>query len=190
VQWFNDDNKWEPHTNVGNTKVNPFDSSVIWAFGSNIVLGPQIIRTINEGETWDIFNPNFSDGFWGGPVEDVEFSLGNRDKAMIGTDNSIQLTPDSGETWERVYGGKRILALEIGTVTDEAVYASGRLFEGGDIGKLFLLFTPDFGTNWQAFIYEDGPDEMIVNDLAVIEINGQETVLLGTNRGFYSFSVE
>ncbi len=189
VHWFDDDKKWVPHTNVGNINVNPFDSSVIWAFGSNLVTRPQIIRTIDEGETWDIFNPNFSDGFGGGPVRDVLFSPGNRDKSLIGTGNSIQLTPDSGETWERVYDGGRILALVNGTVTDEAVYASGRLFDGSDAGKLFLNFTPDFGRNWQTFIYEDGPDDVRVNALSSTEVNGQETVLLATTKGLFSFSV-
>lgn len=190
LHWGNEDKKWEPQTNVSFIKVNPFYTDVIWSIGSGITTGPLIIRTLNKGESWEIYNPIFADGYGGGPLRDVEFAQSNDDKVMVGMADCIQLTKNSGESWERIYEDKAVFALERGTVTDEAVYASGRIYWGEHSGRLYIAFTPDFGKNWQTFFYQEGPNDAIVNDLAVTEINGQETVLLATNQGLYSFSVD
>ncbi|WP_421773709.1 WD40/YVTN/BNR-like repeat-containing protein [Gracilimonas sp.] len=190
LHWFGEDKKWVPHTNVSFIKVNPFHTDVIWTIGSNITTGPQIIRTLNKGESWEIYNPIFADGYGGGPLRDVEFAQRNDDKVMVGMADCIQLTKNSGESWERIYEDKAVFAMERGTVTGETVYASGRIYVGENSGRLYIAFTPDFGKNWQTFFYQEGPTDAIVNDLAVTQINGQETVLLATNQGLYSFSVD
>lgn len=190
LHWFNEEKKWEPHTNVGLIKVNPFHTNEIWAIGSNLITGPQIIRTLNKGDNWEVYNPIFTDGYGAGPVKDVEFARDTSNKAMIGTGDSIQLTLDSGESWERIFEDKAVFALERGTLTDETVYASGHVYEGKNSGKLYTAFTPNFGKNWQTFFYSEGPKNVKVNDLAVAEISGHETILLGTNQGLFSFSVD
>ncbi len=156
----------------------------IWTGGRMPLPVPYLAASRDGGETWTMLNKQVSyqpEGtVWAGAVsprdpEVVLLSLG-----------PIRKTVDGGQTWQTVFDDFGASNLENGTIFPDRVYASVQ----HPSSKLSIAASNNYGDSWTTFVHEQGPEIRWINDMTVAEIDGKETVFLGTTKGVYSFRLE
>lgn len=100
--------------------------------------------------------------------------------------NSIKKSKDGGESWHVALGEIGAHAFAHSIRYPRVVYASGR----DASTRPFFVATADFGETWQKQTFEEGPVFVTINDLAVIIVDSRENLILGTDRGLFSFRFE
>jgi hypothetical protein len=53
-----------------------------------------------------------------------------------------------------------------------------------------VAISEDYGDSWEIETYEESPGGIQTNDMIVTEVNGNEKIYFGTNKGVYSYRFE
>lgn len=163
----------------------------IWTGGWNNIFSPYLAKSEDGGETWTDLNQeiyfNTDANVYAAVIhpeneETVLVGLGG----AVGSANVIRKSEDGGETWITVLEGYNIRILKNSETQPNRVYASGRSPEG----QLFVAISDDYGDSWEIETYEESSGDIQTNDMVVAEVNGNETIYFGTNKGVYSLSFE
>lgn len=104
----------------------------------------------------------------------------------IAAANNVKKSIDGGQSWKMVLEETGVHAFARSLQNPNVIYASGR----DASTKLFFAATADFGETWQKQIFEEGTSIVTTNDLAVLTVNSEEVLFLGTNKGLYSYTFE
>lgn len=182
IYWRSGSDKWESHTGSRFIVVDPQNTSNIWTGGMTIIMSPYVQISSDRGSTWERLT--LSEGFIQGETRDIVINRNNSSHVLLAVGGVIS-SRDKGGSWEGSYHEAGILALENSLLHDRVVYASGV----HPSGNVFIAVSPDFGNTWETIVYEQGPSDVVVNDLAVANIDGNEVVLFGTNQGVFSYKV-
>lgn len=168
-------------------KIDKNNPDIIWAGGANAIFQPILVKSEDGGDSWkriDIFK-----GLDVNPFEATVFDIAIHpdvsSKILIGMGGVLR-TDDYGDTLEVVSTETSIRALTNSPSENETLYATGI----HPSSKLAMSITLDFGDTWEMLIYKEGPDEVIVNDLVVVEVEGREVLYFATNQGVYSYTFE
>jgi hypothetical protein len=168
--------------------IDPWHEGRIWVGGIS-PLSEVILWKINDyGKGWDEWS-NISEGLSPNieaAAYDVITHPDNPDWVMVGLGWAARKTTDGGQSWRTSLEETGVRAFARSVLHPDVIYAGG----WDASGKLFLAATTDFGETWEKEIFEEGPSQIITNDLSVQITDGQETVFLGTNQGVYSITVD
>ena len=169
--------------------INASQQETIWISGATALGQPYILKSKNNGESWDDLNILEN-------VEAICFDiitpLNNRNVVLAGLGSGfaqalvIRKSTDGGQTWGTVFEGINTFTLAQSPKDDRVVYASGVNARG----QLFFIASNDFGDSWQTVEFEGGPTQIRVNDMVSVLQNGKEVLYFGTNKGVYSFTFE
>lgn len=186
--WTVSSGQWDSWGGYGALiQVDSLHSGFIWAGGINPFSEPYLIRSRNYGKSWErLESIKELDRVI---VEGTAFAVithpDNPDWLIAGLDWAARKSTDGGQSWRMVLEETGVHAFARSLQNPGLIYASGRHAST----KLFFAYTSDFGETWQKEIFEEGPDVVTTNSLAVQVIDGQEVLFLGTNKGVYSFEV-
>jgi len=166
-------------------------SNQIWTGGWNNTFSPYLAKSSDGGENWKVLNEEISfntdSNVYAVAVhkEDEEAVLAGFGGATNAA-NVIRKSEDGGGSWETVLNGYNIRSLKNSDLQLNRVYASGRSPQG----QLFVAISDNYGDSWEIETYEESPAGIQTNDMVVTEVNGNETIYFGTNKGVYSLSFE
>ncbi|MDX1670933.1 MAG: hypothetical protein R3211_01225 [Balneolaceae bacterium] len=168
--------------------IDPNEPNIIWAGGANAIFKPNLFLSKDNGLSWEILNEKLQilDFQFEATVFDIAIKPDVSTNVLLGLSIGIFRTRDLGKTWESIFNKASVLALENSIRSPFIIYGSGI----HSSGKLFITATPDFGNSWEIIVFNEGPDNIRVNDIVVGEINGKEVLFLGTNKGIYSYTFE
>jgi hypothetical protein len=163
----------------------------IWTGGWTNIFSPYLAKTEDGGETWTELNQeiyfNTDANVYAAVIhpENEETVLAGLGGA-VGPANVIRKSEDGGETWSTVLEGYNTRVLKNSEIQPNRVYASGRSPQG----QLFVAISEDYGDSWEIETYEESPGGIQTNDMIVTEVNGNEKIYFGTNKGVYSYRFE
>jgi photosystem II stability/assembly factor-like uncharacterized protein len=163
----------------------------IWTGGWTNIFSPYLAKTEDGGETWTELNQeiyfNTDANVYAAVIhpENEETVLAGLGGA-VGPANVIRKSEDGGETWSTVLEGYNTRVLKNSEIQPNRVYASGRSPQG----QLFVAISEDYGDSWKVETYEESPGGIQTNDMIVTEVNGNEKIYFGTNKGVYSYRFE
>lgn len=160
----------------------------IWTGGTLPIQWPYLATSDDRGETWTLLNEQVSFNAEA-TARTASVSPNDPDRVLVGfisNGPAIRKTTNGGQTWKTVMEDFHIYALENGQGSSGRVYASGK----HPSSQLSVVVSDNYGENWTTFIFNEGPGQMQVYDMNVANIDGQEVLFLGTNRGVYSFRLE
>lgn len=169
-------------------KIDPNNPDIIWAGGANALFRPNLMRTTDDGKTWEnlwrklqIFEFEFES-----IAHSIAIRPGRSSHLLLGLGVGVFRSTDLGESWESVFDDAAVLSLANSPRSSRTVYGSGI----NQNRTLFLLATPDFGTTWAINEMEGSPTDIQVNNLTVVEQNGREVLYFGTNKGLFSYRID
>lgn len=163
----------------------------IWTGGYTEIQSPYLAKSTSYGKNWNILNKNI-DFLTDSDVRDIILHHQHSDSVLAGlsgpvtSSDVIRRSTDGGISWNTVLEQVGIHTFLRSNKNQNLIYGSGR-----DVsGKLFFVWTTDFGETWEKEIFEEGPDGLNTNDMALMNIDGNEVLFFGTNRGLFTFTVE
>lgn len=161
----------------------------IWTGGWTTLFSPYLAKSEDGGETW----ANLNEEVYFNADATIYAALvlpNNEQSVLIGistiTRSAIRKSDNGGETWKPVLDGYDILTLQNGLGNHGRVYASGQ----NDNKKLFVAMSEDFGESWETLEFEGSPEGLFTKELIITEIDGNETLFFGTNKGVYALIFE
>jgi photosystem II stability/assembly factor-like uncharacterized protein len=163
----------------------------IWTGGWNNTFSPYLAKSEDGGERWIDLNEEVYFNTNANVYAAVVHSK-NQQTVLTGFGGTvsaasvIRKSDDGGETWKTVLEGYNIRSLKNSGLKPNRVYASGRSPQG----QLFVAISDNYGDSWEIETYEESPAGIQTNDMVVTEVNGNETIYFGTNKGVYSLSFE
>ncbi len=172
-QWYGGD-----HTVM---EADPNHSGLMWKGGWSAIFTPFLAKSLDDGKTWEgitvIENAEATPYDVITKPNDVNVHL----VSLAGVRKSV----DGGETWYPV------LAINAFTFAHSArdpktVYAGGENAKG----SLFFAVSHDFGESWKMVEIKDSEERFEVNDMLSVIVNGKEVLYLGTNQGFYTYTLK
>jgi len=104
----------------------------------------------------------------------------------VSPSNIIRKSENGGESWNTVFEGIGTRAMSQSIRDNQTVYASGIISSS----KLFFAVSFDFGDSWELVEYEQGPNNIVVNDMLSVMENDTEVLYFATNQGLYSFTFD
>ena len=168
-------------------KIDVDNPEIIWAGGSNAFFEPNLVRSEDSGENWEVKNLQiYEDQTYESKANDIVIQFGASSHVLLGLGIGILKSTDNGETWNLVFDKAGILTFAHSARDPGVVYASGV----NTAGTLFFLASDDFGDTWQTVEFSDSPAQMQVNDMVSVLENGKEVLYFATNQGVYSYTFE
>ena len=161
-------------------KVDPHNPEVVWAGGASALFQPNLWYSTDNGKEWSGFLV----------IENVETTVfdiisrsNNTEELLAGLSGIIRKSTDGGESWKTVFGGIRIRTMAQSVRDNNTVYVSGL----APSSRPFFAVSFDFGNNWEMVEFENGPDNIVVNDMLSVMESETEVLYFATNKGVYSF---
>lgn len=187
--------RWDNFGGLANfVKSDSFYSGRIWTGGVGAFSQPYLILSEDYGGTWEAFDSlkKIDSVIVEAITYDVMTHPQQPDWILAGMGgavtlaNNVRKSIDGGQSWQLSLEATGVHAFARSARNPERIYASGR--DGS--GKLFFVATTDFGEKWEKNIFDESPVPIIVNDLGVMTIEGNEVLFLGTDQGLYSYRFE
>ena len=175
-------------------QVSPHHPEKIWIGAHVEGFAPSLGKSEDGGASWTPLFHEIQDAVSGAAtaqaalLHPVDPQIALVGLTSSGTSNNkAVLSQDGGETFETVLEEAGIRTMAHGIESEERVYASGQHITG----KPFVAISPDFGINWETFVYEDAEieDRVFAREMVVVNRNGQEVVYLATNKGVFQAEV-
>ena len=180
----------------------------IWYGGSTGFFNAVTVKSTDGGETWaGLLPPEEARG--DGTVKAIALSPADESVVLQSTSPySLAKSTDGGDNWdERLKEESEAVivnSLQNSMRSTDHVYAAGRwtnrspadrglefdFEEEHDQEKLFLIISDDFGDYWSIVFNSEAPSGLETNDLAVAEIENNETLFLATTGGVFSFQLD
>jgi len=174
--------------NASLLRIDPNNPDIIWAGGANTLSRPNLLRTTDGGETWEnlLFELQIFEAGYESTAYSIAIRPGRSSHLLLGLGVGVFRSTDLGKSWESVFDQAAVLAMANSPRFSRAVYAAGF----NQQQTLFLLVTPDFGSTWKTIEKENSPSNIHVNDLTLVEQDGQDVLYFGTNRGVFSYRID
>ena len=180
----------------------------IWYGGSTGFFNAVTVKSTDGGETWaGLLPPEEARG--DGTVKAIALSPADESVVLQSTSPySLAKSTDGGDNWdERLKEESEAVivnSLQNSMRSTDHVYAAGRwtnrspadrglefdFEEEYEQEKLFLIISDDFGDYWSIVFNSEAPSGLETNDLAVAEIENNETLFLATTGGVFSFQLD
>ena len=165
--------------------VYPSDADQVWAGGETSIFSPYLIKSTDAGQTW---MPSDVPADGDNAVYSLVVHPTDEQRVLAGMEGQIIYSEDGGSQWEVIYLSdidvySYFFDLQLSSGQDERVYAVGS--DGGtSLGDVLLYVSDNFGQQWEMLRYE-GPSglQYTAQDMAVTMVDGEETILIGTNHG-------
>lgn len=175
-------------------KVDPFYQKRVWSGGVRAISLPYLIKSIDYGNSWEYLESirKVNDNIIEAITYDVMTHPQYPDWILAGMGgavtlaNNVRKSIDGGLSWQLSLEATGVHAFARSKRNTKLIYGSGR----DSSGKLFFVATTDFGETWEKNIFDESPVPIIVNDLGVMTIEGNEVLFLGTDQGLYSYRFE
>lgn len=184
--------KWDAWGGFGALiKADPQHEGLIWAGGISALSQAYLWKSSDYGDNWVNLTDDLSDNVEA-VARDAITHPEDPDKVLVGLGgafaaaNNVKKSTDGGESWRLVLEETGIHTFAKSIQKSDLIYASGR----DASTKLFFAYTSDFGETWEKEIFEEGPSVVTTYDQAVMMIDGQEILFLGTDQGLFSFRFE
>ncbi|CAN5256152.1 hypothetical protein BH23BAC3_BH23BAC3_32840 [soil metagenome] len=171
--------------------IDSFHPGHIWMGGVTGISQVYLFKSDTYGETWTNVTYGLSDN-----VEAVAYDVithpDNSDRVLAGlggavaASNKMMKSTDGGQSWTTALEQTGIHTFAHSLQKPSLIYASGR----DASTKLFFAWTDDFGETWEKQIFEEGPDIVTTNDMAVMTIDGDEVLFFGTDQGLFRFVID
>ena len=165
-------------------KVDRNNQNIVWAGGATALFYPQLIRSKDDGETWEYVR--LFEDFIETTVYDVAIHHQTSNRIMTGLGIGVRRSTDDSETWKSIFNEAAIFTFTHSARNPEVVYASGI----NQNGTLFFTASNNFGDSWEIVEFESGSTQIWVNDMISVLQNGKEVLYFGTNQGLYSYTFE
>jgi photosystem II stability/assembly factor-like uncharacterized protein len=175
--------------NASLLKIDSNNPNIIWAGGRNGVGQPYLTKTEDGGASWENLWRKlqiFEDIVFSSTAYSIAIRPGQSSHLLLGLGVGVFRSTDLGESWESVFNEASVLTMANSPRSSRTIYASGI----NQQRTLFVLITTDFGTTWQTIEMDNSPKDIRVNDMIVVEQDGDEVLFLGTNKGVFSFRVD
>lgn len=156
----------------------------IWTGGWTNIFSPYLAKSEDGGETWANLSENISFNV-DATVYSAVIHPKKKQKVLAGVGGLIRKSENGGSTWKTVLEGYNIRVLKNSLMYAGKVYSSGLSAHG----QLFVAISNDFGDSWEIEIYEESPSNIQTNDMIITQVDGNETLFLGTNKGVYSLTL-
>lgn len=172
-QWYGGD-----HTMM---EADPNHAGLMWFGGWDAIFLPFLVKSLNDGKTWEgvtvIENAEATPYDVITKPNDINVHL----VSVAGVRKSV----DGGETWYPVpLKDMGVYTFAHSASSSSTIYAAGRHHKG----SLSFAVSHDFGDTWGVIEIEKG--DYKVNDMISVMVNGKEVLYLGTNQGFYTYTLE
>lgn len=170
--------------------VSPHDPSVVFAGGETSIFQPYLVRSPDDGTTWEPASGLPDDG------DNAVYSMiehpTDPGRFLLGLEGRISRSNDGGRTWETLHKPPSytyvfdFVSRRAGGQT--VVYAAGSE-NGTQGGRLTLHRTDDFGGTWERITYGEGPASAAIRSLTFVQENDLERLYLGTTVGVYAYTL-